>query len=300
MSFVAAAIGGSALLGAGASIYAANKQAKGAGQAADAIGNAGALARQDLQPWVQGGGLANNRLLTLLGLGSGVNQSSPEYQKAYNDAINRLDAAHQAKYGMSVFDPRADAASRESQIASIRRSLDTTFAQNAGAPPADYGSLLKPFTGDDLQNEPGYAFAKQQGEDAINRAAAGRGSYDSGATLKALLRFNNDYASTKYNDAFNRDAQQKNQTYGFLSGQSGQGANAAGQTAGIGANTANAAGQYLASGADAGAAGIVGAANAATSGLGSYLGYQNNQQILDYLKGVRGSSSIGTGYSNRG
>lgn len=166
----------------------------------------------------------------------------------------------------------------------------------ANVTPEGYGSLLQPFTGKDLTSEPGYQFEQAEGQKAIDRAASASGRYDSGATLKALTRFGNDYAGTKYGEAFNRDATNKSRTYGFLTGVSGTGANAAGQTAGLGANAANAQGGYATNAGDASAAGYVGGANAITGGVNSYLNYKNNQQVLDYLR--RGS--IGSGWGGAG
>lgn len=157
-----------------------------------------------------------------------------------------------------------------------------------GGHDSNSGSLLHNFTGADLQNEPGYQFGIQQGERGINNMAGATSGRNSGATMKALLKFNQDYGGTKYNDAFNRDTANKNRTYGYLSGVSGTGENAAGMTAGLGANAAGTAGNFLTQGADASAAGTVGGINAITGGVGQYLNYQSNQSMLDYLKSLRG------------
>lgn len=193
---------------------------------------------------------------------------------------------------MSVAGSQADAIYKQMQDEYAAKSA-------AGGPSTDpaYGSLTKQFTGADVATEPGYQFGLDEGQKAIDRAAAANGRYDSGQTLKALTRFGNDYAGTKFNEAFNRDAATKGQAYQFLAGQSGQGANAAGQQAGIGMNAAGAQGNYLTQGADAQAAGAVGAANSLTGGVSNYLQYQNNEKTLEYLKGLR-KSSIGTGWGD--
>jgi hypothetical protein len=120
-----------------------------------------------------------------------------------------------------------------------------------------------------------------EGNKGIDRASAARGGYDSGATLKALTRFNQDYAGTKFNDAFSRDAQNKQRTYGFLSGTAGAGQNAAAQTATSGANAANAIGGYgMQNASNQGMYGMMGAANLSNginAGIGNYL-YQQRQQ----------------------
>lgn len=290
------ALAATAALGAGASIYAADKQAGAGKGAANALGYAGQQATARLAPYNASGLSANNTLGYLLGTGTRVDENSPEFQAAYRPLLQQYDADLKAKYGWGIDDPRTNQESMQRDLQLIKSSAaDQAKAANPSAGSA-YGSLLKPFTGADLQNEPGYQFGLSEGNKGIDRAAAAAGRYDSGATLKALTRFGEDYAGTKYNEAYNRDAATKGQTYQFLSGQQGIGVNAAGQQAGLGMNAASGAAGYNTGAADASAAGIVGAANAANSGVGNYLQYQNNQSTLDYLKGLR-KGSIGTGWA---
>ena len=60
------------------------------------------------------------------------------------------------------------------------------------------------FTGKDLASEPGYQFGLNQGTQGIERGQASRGNFLSGAAMKELARFNEDYAGTKFGDAYNR------------------------------------------------------------------------------------------------
>jgi hypothetical protein len=149
---------------------------------------------------------------------------------------------------------------------------------------SDYGMLMKQFTGQDLQNEPGYQFGLSEGEKGINRATAARGGYDSGSTLKALLKYNQDYAGTKYDAAFNRDQVVKNQMYNQLAGISGTGQTTATQTGALGANAANNAATAYQNAGDARAAGIMGVGNAVNQGIGSYINYNQSQSLLNALK----------------
>lgn len=288
------AITAAAVIGAGTSLYAANKQSKAAGNAAQASLAQGEMGRSDLTPYRNAGELANQKLLTMLGLGTGGTIDQGKADSLYNQYVADFDKQHQAKYGMSIYDPRADGASRDQGLARLRESANRNATSETRDP--NYGSLLTPFTGADLQNEPGYQFTLAEGNKAIDRAAAADGRFDSGQTLKELTRYGTDYAGTKFNDAFNRDSTNKSRTYGFLSGQQSTGANAAAGTAGIGANATNAANSYLTQGADASAAGLVGVANAASGGVGNYLGYQSNLSTLNYLKGLRNGGS-GNGWT---
>ncbi len=81
---------------------------------------------------------------------------------------------------------------------------------------------------------PGYAFRLGEGEKAINRAAAARGSFDSGAAGKALVRYGQDYATNDYDNFLRRyyESLQPYQTLAAMGNQTavnlGQGAAATG------------------------------------------------------------------------
>ena len=59
----------------------------------------------------------------------------------------------------------------------------------------------------DFQKDAGYQFRLGEGMKAINAAAAARGGANSGATLKALTRFGQDYAANEFQNSFNRASQ---------------------------------------------------------------------------------------------
>ena len=118
-------------------------------------------------------------------------------------------------------------------------------------------ALLGNFTMADLENDPGYQFELQEGNQAIDRAAGSRGGRYSGATLKALQRFGQGLASTRFNEAYNRDNTDKTRTYNMLSG---------GVNAGQGAQ--GTVGNFLSNAGAAQASGDVGANNAIWQGFG--------------------------------
>lgn len=105
---------------------------------------------------------------------------------------------------------------------------------------AGYGTLGQPFTPGDLTKEPGYQFQKEQGDLALQRSEAARGTLNSGASMKAAEDYGQGLAGTTYNNAYQRYLQQQQQQYGMLAGQSGQGANAAGAAGNIYTNVGNA------------------------------------------------------------
>lgn len=55
-----------------------------------------------------------------------------------------------------------------------------------------------------VQNEAGYQFGLNQGLNNVQNTAAAKGGLYSGNALKALTQYGNDYATTKYGDAYNR------------------------------------------------------------------------------------------------
>lgn len=135
-----------------------------------------------------------------------------------------------------------------------------------------FGSFSDPFTVEDFYDyaDPGYAFQLQQGNQALqNSAAAGSGAL-SGAALKDLLKYNQDYAGTAYNDAFNRYQTQQGNIFSRLSSILTLGQNAAAGVGAQGTQLAGQAGQAISQAGAAAGAGIVGAGNNASSGLTNY------------------------------
>ncbi|MBP9693174.1 MAG: tail fiber domain-containing protein [Alphaproteobacteria bacterium] len=89
------------------------------------------------------------------------------------------------------------------------------------------------FGGKGFEADPGYQFRMSEGMKAINSNAAARGGVNSGATLKALARYGQDFASNEYNNAYGRQYNRLSALAGF-----GQGANQ--QVSNAGTNYANA------------------------------------------------------------
>lgn len=89
-----------------------------------------------------------------------------------------------------------------------------------------FGSLLDTFTGEDLAATPGYQFGLEQGQLALDRQAASRGGLISGAALKGAQRFGQDYAGTKFQEGYNRDATDKGRIASFLGNVSNMGISA--------------------------------------------------------------------------
>lgn len=165
----------------------------------------------------------------------------------------------------------------------------------AGAPA--YGSLTAPFTQQMFQQmSPAYQFQLQQGQQGVlNADTASQGAL-SGAALKDLTSFNQNYANTAFNNAFNQYQTQQSNIYSRLAGLTQIGSSAA---ANLGAQGVQLAGQQAQSAQNIGTAlagGEVGAANAyggALSSLGT-LGMltQNPYGYLGTTPGYYGEPSF--------
>ena len=156
------------------------------------------------------------------------------------------------------------------------------------------GSLVKPFSLADFAADPGYDFRVSEGEKAIQRAASGRGGLYSGATLKALARFNQDTASGEYGAAYTRYNNDQNNRFARLAqiagfgksatDQVGQDAQSAyGTIASAGQNTSGAVQRNITDAANARASGYVAGSNAITNGVGQALNFYQNQNLLSKL-----------------
>lgn len=282
MTWVAAAIAGSAALG-----YLGSQNAADAQESAAAGGRALTERmynqnRADLAPWRTGGASANQNLLGLLG----INNVDREQFRTKLLRPATAGTPQQGWYGDRAGGYRAATPGSPAEYGIDEEAYQAALARTSGP---GFGSLMQNFTGADLQNEPGYQFGLDEGLQGIEQMGRARGMSDSGATMKALLRYNQDYAGTKFNDAFNRNMANRNSIYSMLSGVSNTGANAAGQTAQLGANSANMGANLLMQGGDARASGIVGGANAINQGLGTWLNYRGNQ---DWLKAINRGGSV--------
>lgn len=143
--------------------------------------------------------------------------------------------------------------------------------------------LTRRFSLADFLKDPGYDFRLSEGEKAINRAAAARGSWDSGATGKALTRYGQDYASGEYGNAYNRFGQDQANEFNRYAAISGIGQTAAQQVGQAGAGATARSNDALLSGAAARGAGAIGAANAYTGAAGMGFNLYNQYRLTDAI-----------------
>lgn len=221
-----ALIGGSALLGAGASIYGANKAAGATDKAAKAANAEQArqfdLVRGDTAKLRGLGDSASDRINKLYGYGG-----TPA-QAATPDRTVNLPYGLGGAMGGQVTIPGTPA-----------------IAATGGSP--DMSVFFE---------SPDYTFRQSQGEQAINRAAAASGRYNSGAVLKGLDRYNSNLASGEFASFYERLAQ-----------QAGLGVTGIGQSAAAGANAANNIGANIVNAGNSRASAYMGAAQGVNSAV---------------------------------
>lgn len=179
----------------------------------------------------------------------------------------------------------SNAASRATDSANAEQAREYDLARSDYAPYRasgvnalnDINSLLK--DPNSLTSQPGYQFGLSQGVQARDRSASAAGGLYSGATLKALERYGQDYAGTKLNETFNRDA-----------ALAGIGQVAVGGTTAAGTNMANQVGNNLTNlgGFQAGAA----------LNQGNIYSNALNQVVSTYGRGSGGNWFSGGGSQN--
>ena len=118
-----------------------------------------------------------------------------------------------------------------------------------------------------ITSDPGYEFQRKEGERALRNQANSVGRSYSGAQAQALSRYNNDYATTKFNESYNR-----------LAGIAGTGQQAVNSGNALGANYANQAGQNITGAGNAQGSGYVAKGNLWNNALGQI---GNNMQQDD-------------------
>lgn len=269
------------------------------------------------QPAIDAGNLGRNKLLQLLGLGGTpggapaqsrdqLRQSlvakftTPGAMTPTYEGVGSEESGQGWANGIRIPTGFAPGASTIDETG-LQAAIDAEMARGGiDSQSGDYGSLMKAFTGADLENEPGYQFGMAEGQKAIDRRAASGGGYFSGAALKAAQRFGQDYAGTKFGEAFNRDTANKTNTFNRLSSLTGGGQTAANQVGAAGQGYANQVGNNLTANANAqGSAGIAGANawnDAINGGVNAYQQYNAKNRLADNLFTNYGTQGMSWSY----
>jgi len=153
------------------------------------------------------------------------------------DRLGRVDASNPAK-----FLPGLEASSG---VYSGRGFTQPQPVNNTPIPQVDnssdpaFGSLARPFSMSDFEQDPGYAFRVSEGKKALERSAAARGTSLGGAQLKALTNYGQGMGSQEYQAAYNRFNTNQGNLFSRLSSLANSGQSAANNTSSAGSNFAN-------------------------------------------------------------
>ncbi len=323
---------GTAAVGAVASSNASSKAAKAQSAAAQAANDTqleiDRRNREDQQPWRDRGNAAGERLNYLLGLpggesgGAGANNFAeksaeqirqellPDFRSGGRIAPvysgNPNSDAGQTLTGYELINDVVDEAAlskevqrRLAQQAQEKAAIQTK-QQSMQNDPA-YGSLLRRFSTSDLNADPvyqsGLQFGLSEGRNALQRMGAARGGFESGAMLKALTRFGNDYGSTKANESYNRFNNDNTNIFNRLSGVAGTGQAATNQVGASAVNMGNNVSNNLMSAGDARASGYIGGANAINGAIGQGINTYQQNRLISRLP-VPAANSFDATYGN--
>ena len=247
MAWVATAIVGSAVVGGIATTQAGRAQSRAAQNAANAqLGAAQTAAdaqlqatresndlarqmfelqRSDAAPWRQAGTVALGDLLTGLGLQVNLPQridGLPQPQDAPGSGLigpgGAVDSVRGSAPTQTMLPAQTLGDRNAAGFGEFQRNL--TMDPSIAGLTQQLGDLASDrFDMSDFQQDPGYAFRLREGEEAINRAAASAGRFDSGRALKDLTRFGQEFASNEFGNAFNRFQTERGNRFNLLSNE---------------------------------------------------------------------------------
>lgn len=312
---VAAAIGGSALVGAVATTSAANKGAKAQMGAAERANDTQMgifnQTRSDLSPYNQAGQLGSDAILRALGIGADGTVSgggyTPGWQAFAEDNPGLLDSpngyrANKAAWAAAGIPDEQSFVNWYLKANNIQTPADRTAADYWKTGRGSIaGALMAPITSapiaqdqQTLERLPGYQFALSQGLKSVQNSAAARGLGASGAALKGASGFATGLANQKYLDYFNAALGHQNQLFNqaqtnrataleALTGVATRGQNAAAQVGTIGQATGANIGQNITGAGNAQAAANI-AGGQAIAGAGNQMAsYLYSQNLLKQL-----------------
>lgn len=294
------ALAASAALGAGASVYSANKQKKAARDGTRAQTQAAEDAnrlqwemyqqgRTDNEPFRNNALTAQSEFMQLLGLspygasGGAQPQTQPTAGASPMGGLSGSGVPgswRDTPVGMRMEPGQVGGGGRLAALlqgggggspGGLTANTGGPGQVSGGAPQVATGGQVPPSADpnagqmaayDRFRNTPGYMFGLNEGRGQVESSAAARGGLNSGATLKALQRYGNDYADQQgFTPYMNR-----------LASLAGMGQTANAQNAQLGMNYANQAGANFNNAANARASGLAAGANATSNMWGNVAG----------------------------
>jgi hypothetical protein len=272
-----------AVAGAVIGAYGASQQGKSAGKAADASAQAAQAAnaaqlqmfnqqRQDQEPFRQAGLVGINEYMAMMGLPTSTVQGAGQQPTGMNAMQQYLqdnpDVASDPYFSSRPYEHFQRHGQAEGRVWGAKPAPAATA--NPAAPTKTPQQLQQDAFAK-LRNTPGYQFGLDEGNKSVQASAAARGGLNSGATLKALMKFGNNYADQQgYTPYMNK-----------LASLAGIGQTATNQIGAAGQSTAQIMGQNTMNAGNARAQGIYAKGQAwgdyanDMAGMVNY-GFQNN------------------------
>jgi hypothetical protein len=155
-------------------------------------------------------------------LEEGYNRARDLTNEGFGDAEGVMDSSYST--AIDRLNPYADLGEGALGKLAYGLGFDVPDMEGKGV---DKGSLLESFSAEKFKTDPGYEFARSEGNRAIERGASSRGQLLSGATLKALNKFNTGLANQQYGDAYERYNKDRQMNLNSLSTMGAQGQTAA-------------------------------------------------------------------------
>lgn len=260
---IAAAVGG-ALIASSATRSAAKSQSAATDRATEEQQRQYDQTRDDQTPFRQAGYSALEQLTGQVAQ-TRENFDAAAYLAAHPDVARDLRGEGETagflgrRVQMTTPGALEDAAWQHYQDAGRNQGFGYTYnaAALARQRAAGGGLMNRSFTGADALADPGYQFGLQQGMQALDHRVAAAGGRVSGAALKAAQRYGNDYASTKFGEAYQRRQDSLNR----LAALAGIGQTSTANSAAAGAASSNAISSLISSQGNATAAGQIAQGN---------------------------------------
>lgn len=228
---------------------------------------------------------AASTVIGLGGLALGAYNASQGSNAAGQAAGAQANAANQsAALQKEMFDKQVElqAPFRAGGLAGQNRIMELLgLGGNANA--ADFGKYARDFGMADFQQDPGYTFRLQQGQQAIERSAAARGGLGGGRMAKDLTNYAQGAASQEFGNAFNRFQTNRSNQLNPLQSLAGLGQTATGQMQTAAQNYGTNAGNAVMAAGRSNASGYMGQANAISGGLEGGLNFYQNQNRANRL-----------------
>lgn len=284
-----------------------------------------ARTQKQTEPYRQFGEGSANKLSDYLGIDSAnpeyarneadYNNAQSEYNRLLQAPVSQPQSYNQNLTGLGAIFARQNAqrgaatnsnnnaaiAAAKSRLDGSRAKLDGT--QRTSGRSATFGSLLNPFSQNDLNNDvvynTGLDFGLEQGERGIGNRALAMGNFDSGAALKELTRFGNDYGNQRAGDAQQRFMGDKAFTFNSLMGGTQVGQNAVNTASGNSTTALNSMSGVNSAIGNARSAGAIGVGNANSEMFGD-VGGALGRMDFGSLFGKGGGGNVTKGFQYGG